>query len=51
MIPDVSKQPEVMQGAVEAGKTLGERLRQEHDRAQVTQKMQAIMMEKFEGAV
>ncbi|UCE82088.1 MAG: flavodoxin family protein [Deltaproteobacteria bacterium] len=51
IIPDVTKQPEVMQAAVEAGKKLGERLRDGHDRAQVTQKMQAIMMEKFEGAV
>jgi hypothetical protein len=40
-----------MKAAVEAGKKLGERLREEHDRAQVTQNMQAIMMEKFEGAV
>jgi multimeric flavodoxin WrbA len=51
IIPDVTKQPEVMQAAVEAGKKLGERLRNGHDRAQVTQKMLAIMMEKFEGAV
>jgi hypothetical protein len=51
IIPDVTKQPEVIQAAVEAGKKLGERLRNGHDRAQVTQNMQAIMMEKFEGAV
>ncbi|MGD8502799.1 MAG: flavodoxin family protein [Syntrophobacterales bacterium] len=51
IVPDVTKQPEVMKAAVEAGKKLGERLREEHDRAQVTQNMQAIMMEKFEGAV
>ena len=51
IIPDVTKQPEVMQAAAEAGKKLGERLRNGHDRTQVTQNMQAIMMEKFEGAV
>jgi multimeric flavodoxin WrbA len=51
IIPDVTKQPAVMQAAVEAGKKLAERLREGHDRIQVTQNMQAIMMEKFKGAV
>ena len=51
MIPDVAKQPEVMKAAEEAGKLLGRRLREGHDRARVTQKMQAIMMEKFKGSM
>jgi hypothetical protein len=40
-----------MEAAVEAGKELGHRLREDHDRMQVTQKMQAVMMEMFQGAV
>jgi multimeric flavodoxin WrbA len=51
IIPDVTKQPEVMQAAVEAGKKLGQRLQNGDDRMQVTQKMQAVMMEKFQGSV
>ena len=51
MAQDVTEQPEVMQAAEEAGKLLGQRLRQGHDRMQVTQKMQTVMMEKFKGAV
>jgi multimeric flavodoxin WrbA len=47
IIPDVSKQPEVMQAAVKAGKLLGERLRQGHDRQAVTQKVMQAMMAKF----
>jgi multimeric flavodoxin WrbA len=50
IIPDVTKQPQVMQAAAEAGKLLGRRLRQGHDRMQVTQRMQAVMMEKFKGS-
>lgn len=51
LIPDVTKQPEVMASAVEAGKLLGQRLRSNHDRTVVTQNMQAKMMSMFEGAV
>lgn len=51
MIPDVKKQADVMAAAVEAGKTLGERLKEGHDRMQVTQAMQEKMMTMFEGAV
>ena len=51
VIPDVTKQPEVIQAAAEAGKLLGRRLRVGHDRMQVTQRMQAVMMEKFKGGV
>ena len=51
MIPDVAKQPEAMDGAAEAGRLLGQRLKDGHDRMQVTQKMQEKMMAMFEGAV
>lgn len=51
MIPDVAKQPEVMQAAVQAGKLLGRRLSENHDRKKVTQKMQQKMMEMFKGSV
>ena len=47
----MTKQAEVMLAAEEAGKLLGQRLRNGHDRMQVTQKMQAVMMEKFKGGV
>ena len=47
MIPDVSKQPKVMATAVEAGKTLGQRLKGGHDRAIVTENMQQRMMAMF----
>jgi len=48
--PDVTKQPEVMKSAVDAGKLLGQRLREGHDRARVTLKMQKVMMDKFAGS-
>jgi multimeric flavodoxin WrbA len=51
IIPDVTKQPDVMQNAVDAGKLLGQRLRGSHDREKVTLKMQEKMMAMFEGAV
>ena len=51
MIPDVTKQPEVMQAAEAAGRLLGERLRQGVDRQAVTQKMMQAMMVKFKGSV
>ena len=51
IIPDVVKQPEVMASAVSAGKLLGQRLREEHDRMEVTMKMQEKMMAMFESAV
>ena len=51
IIPDVTKQPDVMVTAVNAGKLLGERLRQRHDRMEVAQKMQEKMMAMFESAV
>ena len=50
MIPDVAKQPKVMATAVEAGKLLGRRLTNGHDRTAVTQRMQAKMMAMFESS-
>lgn len=46
IIPDVCKQKDVMDAAVKAGQELGQRLR-EHDRAAVTQAMQAKLMTLF----
>ncbi len=51
MIPDVTKQPEVMKSAVHAGKLLRERLSSGHDRKQVTQKMQQKMMEMVKSSI
>lgn len=47
MIPDVEKQTKVMQAATDAGKELGRRLSDGHDRGQVTAKMQQLMMQRF----
>ena len=49
-IPDVTKQPEVMQSAADAGRLLGKRLRDGHDRLAVTMKMQQTMMESFKSS-
>jgi multimeric flavodoxin WrbA len=51
MIPDVTRQPEVMQAAEAAGRLLGERLRRGVDRQAVTQKMMQAMMAKFKESV
>ena len=51
MIPDVGKQQHVMDAAVEAGRLLGTRLAEGHDRGAVTAKMQKVMMEKFRESV
>lgn len=51
IIPDVAKQPEAMDAAVQAGKLLGQRLSNGHDRMEVTQRMQAELMAMFESAV
>lgn len=50
MIPHVSKQPDVMAAATNAGKLLGQRLSEDHDRMAVTEKMQEKMMAMFESA-
>ncbi len=47
MIPDVSKQADVMTAAKAAGEALGNRLRDGYDRMQVTQQMQAKLMAMF----
>ncbi len=47
MIPRVTKQPKVMENAAAAGKQLGERLRNGHDRKAVTQNMQKTLMRMF----
>ena len=47
IIPDVTKQPDVMAAAAAAGKALGKRLQDGHDRQAVTEKMQAALMAKF----
>jgi multimeric flavodoxin WrbA len=50
MIPDVTKQPELIAAAKKAGELLGQRLSNDHDRSKVTEKMQKIMMEKFKSS-
>jgi multimeric flavodoxin WrbA len=47
MIPNVTKQPDVMAAAEAAGRQLGQRLRDGHDRIKVTAQMQAKMMAMF----
>jgi multimeric flavodoxin WrbA len=47
MIPDVTKQPGVIESATAAGELLGQRLRDGHDRMAVTQKMQQKLMSMF----
>ena len=46
-IPSVTKQPETMNAAVEAGRLLGARLRKEHYRLEVTRNMQQKLMSMF----
>ncbi|MDD9301879.1 MAG: flavodoxin family protein [Desulfobacter sp.] len=47
IIPDVAKQTQVMAAAVEAGKLLGERLTQDHDRTAVAQAVKDKMAARF----
>ena len=47
MIPNVSKQPELMKAAAAAGKLLGKRLQEGNDRKKTTQAMQAKLMAMF----
>ncbi|MBP1628633.1 MAG: NADPH-dependent reductase [Holophagaceae bacterium] len=51
MIPNVGKQPALLGTAVAAGKQLGERLRNGHDRQAVAQAMQARLMAMFMESV
>jgi multimeric flavodoxin WrbA len=48
IIPDVEKQADVMAAAVQAGKLLGDRLTNGHDRAAVTQRVREKMLSRFE---
>jgi len=50
MIPDITKQPELIAAAQQAGELLGKRLSNDHDRLKVTEKMQKMMMEKFKSS-
>ncbi len=50
MIPDISKQPQVLKAAEQAGKELAKRLAS-HNRNEITKKMQKIMMENFKKTV
>ncbi|MDM8522402.1 flavodoxin family protein [Desulfococcaceae bacterium HSG8] len=50
IIPDVSKQPDVVRAAADAGKLLGERLKN-NDRGAVTGKMQKKMQEKMQEMI
>ena len=47
LIPNVLKQPATIKAAEEAGRLLGERLRQGHNRIEVTQNMQQKLMSMF----
>jgi len=47
IIPGVTKQPELLKAAAVAGKLLGERLKNGHDRKQVAENMQKKLMEMF----
>lgn len=51
IIPDVSRQPEVMAKAANAGKLIGKRLTDGHDRKTVTQNMQQKMMAMLKSSV
>lgn len=50
MIPHVTKQPDVLAAAANAGKLLAKRLQEDHDRMAVTQEMQQKMMAMFESS-
>jgi multimeric flavodoxin WrbA len=50
-IPDIEKQPKVIESAINAGKLLGGRLKGNHNRQVVTQKMQEKMMSLLKSSV
>lgn len=50
MTPDVIKLTDVVEAAADAGKLLGQRLRGDHNRMEVTLRMQEVMMHKFKGS-
>lgn len=49
--PNVAKQPDLIQSAVDAGRLLGQRLRGDHDRTAVTRSIQQKMMEMLKASV
>ncbi|MFZ7127233.1 MAG: flavodoxin family protein [Desulfobacterales bacterium] len=51
MIPDVTLQPDVMGSAARAGKLLGDRLRNGHDRTETTRRMRQRMMDMMAHSV
>ena len=51
MIPDVTKQPELIKEAETAGQILGQRLRAGNNRQQTTQAMQQKLMAMFGASV
>jgi multimeric flavodoxin WrbA len=50
IIPDITKQPEVIEEAKKAGKLLREKLTENYDRMEVAKKMQQKMMEAFKSS-
>ena len=50
MIPDITKQPDVMANAAKAGRMLGKRLTDGHNRKIVTQNMQQKMMDMLKSS-
>jgi multimeric flavodoxin WrbA len=50
MIPDISKQPDVLKAADQAGQLLAERLKH-HNRQEVAGRMQQVMMDRFKESV
>jgi hypothetical protein len=51
MVPDVGKQPVLLEQAAAAGKLLGQRLKAGNDRQKTTMAMQAKLMAMFGEAV
>ena len=50
IIPDIKKQPEVMENAKKAGKLLRDRLTENYNREEVTKNMQKKLMETFKSS-
>ncbi|MFZ5450558.1 MAG: flavodoxin family protein [Thermodesulfobacteriota bacterium] len=50
MIPDVGKEPQLLEAAAAAGRLLGERLRRDENRMAIAQRMMRAMQEKFKAS-
>ena len=50
IIPDIEKQPEILENAKKAGTILRERLTENYNRDEITQKMQVKLMETFKSS-